>query len=68
MAKLATLPNLPANSNIVPLQLRFLPRHREYLLRWLGAGGAMGLCDADVTPRTPTDSDVRREHVLVWVR
>ncbi len=68
MAKLATLPDLPANSNIVPLQIRFLPRHREYLLRWLGAGAAMGLCDVDVTPRTPTDSAVHLEHVLVWVR
>ena len=68
MAKPAPLPDLPANSNVVPLRLRFLPRHREYLLRWLDAGTAMGLCDVDVAPRTPAASAVHLEHVLVWVR
>ena len=68
MAKPAPLPDLPANSNVVSLRLRFLPRHREYLLRWLDAGTAMGLCDVDVAPRVPTDSAVHLEHVLVWVR
>ena len=70
MAKPAPAPlrEFPANSNIVPLRLRFLPRHREYLMRWLQAGTAMGLCDVDVSPRTPTDAAVALEHVLVWVR
>ena len=70
MAKPAPAPlrEFPANSNIVPLRLRFLPRHREYLMRWLQAGSAMGLCDVDVSPRTPTDTAVALEHVLVWVR
>jgi hypothetical protein len=64
----APLLDIPANSNVVPLRLRFLPRHREYLMRWLEAGTSMGLCDVDVSPRTPTDSAVMLEHVLVWVR
>jgi len=70
MAKPAPAPlrDFPANSNIVPLRLRFLPRHRAYLMRWLQAGASMGLCDVDVSPRTPTDSAVILEHVLVWVR
>ena len=68
MAKPALLRDFPANSNIVPLRLRFLPRHREYLMRWLQAGASMGLCDVDVSPRTPTDTAVILEHVLVWVR
>lgn len=68
MAKPATLLDLPANSNVVALRLCFLPRHREYLMRWLQAGASMGLCDVDVSPRTPTDSPVCLEHVLVWVR
>lgn len=62
------LQELPANSNVVPMQLRFLPEHRAYLTRWLNAGMAMGLCDADVSPRTPIDSAVLLEHVVVWVR
>ena len=70
MAKPVRLPlsDLPANSNVVSLKLRFLPRHREYLMRWLQAGTAMGLCDVDVSPRTPTDGPVFLEHVLIWVR
>jgi hypothetical protein len=68
MAKLASLPDLPANSNVVSLRLRFLPRHREYLMRWLEAGMAMGLCDVDVSPRAPESSTVYLEHVVVWVR
>lgn len=59
-----------ATSNtVVSLRLSFLPRHREYLMRWLQAGACMGLCDADVTPRaTPQRDNVVLEHVLVWVR
>ncbi|MCQ8278466.1 hypothetical protein NFI95_08370 [Acetobacteraceae bacterium KSS8] len=68
MPTLASLTDLPANSNVVPLRLRFLPRHREYLMRWLEAGISMGLCDVDVSPRTPVDSPVILEHVTVWVR
>ena len=68
MAKLASLPDFPANTNVVSLRLRFLPRHREYLMRWLEAGTAMGLCDVDVAPRILTDSPIYLEHVLVWVR
>ena len=68
MAKPAPLRDFPVDSNIVSLRLRFLPRHREYLMRWLQAGSSMGLCDVDVSPRTPTTSPVTLEHVLVWVR
>ena len=60
--------DLPASSNVVPLRLRFLPRHREYLMRWLQAGTSMGLCDVDVSPRAPTDSAVVLDHVSIWVR
>ncbi len=56
-------------SNVVSLRLSFLPRHREYLMRWLQAGASMGLCDADVSPRVTTQRDPAMiEHVLVWVR
>jgi hypothetical protein len=60
--------DLPTSSNVVPLRLRFLPRHREYLMRWLQAGTSMGLCDVDVSPRAPTDSAVVLDHVSIWVR
>ena len=57
------------SSNVVSLRLCFLPRHREYLMRWLQAGASMGLCDADVSPRATAQRDtVMLEHVLVWVR
>ncbi len=57
------------SSNVVSLRLCFLPRHREYLLRWLQAGASMGICDADIAPRmTPQRDSVPLEHVLVWVR
>ena len=59
----------PTNSNVVSLRLSFLPRHREYLMRWLQAGASMGLCDADVSPRSTAQRGTATiEHVLVWVR
>ena len=69
MSGLEAITELPTNSNVVSLRLCFLPRHREYLARWLQAGASMGLCDADVSPRvsTPTES-LMLEHVMVWVR
>lgn len=68
MAKPALFRDFSVDSNIVSIRLRFLPRHREYLMRWLQAGASMGLCDVDVSPRTLTDAPVVLEHVLVWVR
>ncbi len=60
---------IPESSNVVSLRLCFLPRHREFLMRWLQAGASMGLCDADVSPRATAQRDtVMLEHVLVWVR
>jgi hypothetical protein len=61
----ATVPDFPPGSNVVPMRLRLLPRHREYLMRWLEAGAAMGLCDADTSSG---DGHEPNEHVLVWVR
>lgn len=55
----------PSTDNVVPLRANFLPRHREYLMRWLDAGTCMGLCDVDVSPRSGNGPI---EHVLVWVR
>lgn len=52
-------------SNVVPFRLGFLPRHYEYLMRWLQAGMCMGLCDVDVAS---ADKGEDIEHVLVWVR
>ncbi|WP_428377302.1 hypothetical protein [Lichenicoccus sp.] len=69
MARPAAQIEFPANSNVVSLRLSFLPRHREYLLRWLQAGASMGLCDVDVSPRAASNREpVTLEHVLVWVR
>ena len=69
MSRLEAITELHRNSNVVSLRLRFLPRHREYLMRWLQAGAAMGLCDADVSPRTTNqDETLMLEHVMVWVR
>lgn len=60
---------LQKNSNVISLRLCFLPRHREYLMRWLQAGASMGLCDADISPRvTAQGESVMIEHVMVWVR
>jgi hypothetical protein len=55
----------PPPINVVSLRTSFLPRHREYLMRWLDAGSCMGLCDADVSSRSENGPI---EHVLVWVR
>ncbi|WP_459986939.1 hypothetical protein [Komagataeibacter kakiaceti] len=55
------------SNKVVSLRQGFLPRHREYLMRWLQAGACMGLCDADITSHNEHDEpDI--EHVLVWVR
>ena len=54
-------------TNVVSLRQGFLPRHREYLMRWLEAGACMGLCDADISDHNDANEpDI--EHVLVWVR
>ncbi|MCQ8239454.1 hypothetical protein [Rhizosaccharibacter radicis] len=58
-----TVGDYPPGSNVVPMRLRILPRHREYLARWLDAGASMGLCDADACA-----DGVEPDHVLVWVR
>ncbi|CUW47203.1 hypothetical protein ATCC53582_01310 [Novacetimonas hansenii] len=52
-------------SNVIPLRQGFLPRHYEYLMRWLEAGTCMGLCDVDVASAEDGEGI---EHVLVWVR
>lgn len=52
MAQVAHLHDLSHGrnaSNIVPLRQGLLPRHREYLLRWLEAGQRMGVFDAEIT-------------------
>jgi len=51
-------------SNVIPLRMSVLQRHREYLMRWLDAGARMGLCDADVC----RDENGMAEQILVWVR
>ncbi|GBR05728.1 hypothetical protein [Acetobacter oeni] len=54
-------------TNVVPFRQGVLPRHREYLARWLNAGLCMGLCDADIF----IDDDAGycgAEQILVWVR
>jgi len=64
-----TVAAMPTGSNVVSLRLCFLPRHREFLMRWLQAGASMGICDADVSPRARSaDDSVVLEHVLIWVR
>lgn len=57
-------------SNVIPLKLGLLPRHREYLSRWLEAGSRMGLFDAEITPSPLEghDGEAQVAHVLVWVR
>lgn len=56
-----------SSTNVVSLRQGLLPRHREYLMRWLQAGACMGLCDAEVADHDEYDeADI--EHVLVWVR
>ncbi|MDG6095493.1 hypothetical protein LOC54_10325 [Acetobacter sp. AN02] len=56
-----------AAGNVVPFRLSFLPRHREYLSRWLTAGLPMGLCDADIGA-DPGSSAQDPDIVMVWVR
>ncbi|GBQ21185.1 hypothetical protein [Tanticharoenia sakaeratensis] len=55
-------------SNVVPLRQDVLPRHREYLARWLDAGLRMGLCDADIYSDSRPGCGEVVNHVLVWVR
>lgn len=54
---------------VIPLRQRILQRHREYLMRWLKAGEAMGLLDAavDTLSSSPVSYEVA-EQVLIWVR
>lgn len=65
MTRKVDTPSPTSSCNVIPLRLSFLPRHREYLMRWLDAGACMGLCDVDVAARS---DDGLIEHVLVWVR
>lgn len=54
-------------SNVIPFRQSVLPRHREYLARWLKAGLCMGLCDADIF--SPSEaSDDSMQQIVVWVR
>lgn len=75
MAQVAHLHDLSHGrnaSNIVPLRQGLLPRHREYLLRWLEAGQRMGVFDAEIAPaahdNVNVDGTALVDHVLVWVR
>ncbi|EHH69380.1 hypothetical protein GMO_06870 [Gluconobacter morbifer G707] len=56
----------------MPLRQGFLPRHHEYLFRWLDAGQRMGLFDAEIAKAGQdirnVDGTVPVEHVLIWVR
>ncbi|GBQ04776.1 hypothetical protein [Saccharibacter floricola] len=54
---------------VIPLRQRILPRHKDYLMRWLEAGEAMGLLDAavDTLSSSPIPYEVA-EQVLIWVR
>lgn len=54
-------------SNVIPFRLSVLPRHREYLARWLSAGLCMGLCDADIFIDDEVGS-CDAEQILIWVR
>lgn len=64
-------PQVARCSNIVPLRQGVLPRHREYLSRWLEAGLRMGLFDAEITTtahQADAQDSAAIEHILVWVR
>ncbi|GAJ28775.1 hypothetical protein [Acidomonas methanolica] len=54
--------------NVVPFRLGILPRHREYLSRWLDAGQCMGIFDADIAITRLRDTSEVLDHVLIWVR
>ncbi|WP_173569854.1 hypothetical protein [Acetobacter conturbans] len=54
-------------SNVIPFRMAILPRHKEYLGRWLEAGMRMGLCDAEICIDDEA-SYADAEQVLVWVR
>ena len=68
MPELMRAETLSISSNVVPFRLAVLPRHREYLARWLDAGLCMGLCDADVFIAESASGAADGEQVLVWVR
>lgn len=63
---------LRSNGTVVPLRQGLLPRHREYLCRWVEAGQRMGVFDAEITPASQDainfDGTAPVDHVLVWVR
>lgn len=60
--------SLGALSNVVPFRFGFLPRHKEYLSRWLEAGQRMGIFDADIEFERMPDTSEALVHVLIWVR
>ena len=55
-------------ANVIPFRAGFLPRHREYLSRWLEAGLSMGLFDADIEMDRHAKASESVSYVLVWVR
>ncbi|AOX19446.1 hypothetical protein [Kozakia baliensis] len=56
------------HENVIPLRFSVLPRHREYLSRWLDAGSCMGICDADIALDNHAGQKDMIAHVLIWVR
>ena len=71
VTSLLELSHRSVSSNVVLLRQGLLPRHREYLSRWLDAGLRMGLFDAEVTTSERVidmDGNAPVDHVLVWVR
>ncbi|QNT78037.1 hypothetical protein [Entomobacter blattae] len=76
MLKIA-LHQIPANNNlsvsvhshVIPMKKNFLPRHYEYLMRWLEVGSSMGLCDVDISPRFSANQEHDTiDYILIWVR
>ncbi|MFT8719111.1 hypothetical protein [Acetobacter sp.] len=54
-------------SNVIPFRMTILPRHREYLARWLEAGMRMGICDTEICIDDEA-TYAENEQVLIWVR
>ncbi|MCH4024559.1 MAG: hypothetical protein LKH33_11815 [Acetobacter sp.] len=54
-------------SNVVPFRLSVLPRHKEYLGKWLDAGLPMGICDADICQEMFSETQ-HSDQVMIWVR
>ncbi len=72
MAELFEAHIISQQANVVSIWSRLSIANREHLSRWLKAGRALGLLDAETVQtgsgHGPDATDGGRVHILIWVR